>query len=101
RAADDPDGDGMSNMNEFLAGTDPLNSASVFKITQVAAGTDGIQVSCSTTSNRAYQLQRRADLAVSSPWANIGTPTTGTGGIMVLIDDLPTNTAAYYRVEAH
>ena len=32
-AAADPDGDGMSNTNEFLVGTDPTNSASAFRIT--------------------------------------------------------------------
>ena len=36
-AAADPDGDGMSNTNEFLVGTDPTNSDSAFRITSIAA----------------------------------------------------------------
>ncbi len=37
----DPDGDGMSNLQEFLAGTDPTNGASAFRITSVVrAGSD-------------------------------------------------------------
>ena len=40
-AACDPDGDGMSNLQEYLAGTDPTNSASAFRITGVInTGTD-------------------------------------------------------------
>jgi hypothetical protein len=36
-AADaDPDGDGMTNWQEFLAGTDPTSAASVFRTTTVA-----------------------------------------------------------------
>jgi hypothetical protein len=34
----DADGDGVSNIGEFLAGTDPLNPASTFKITAIDAG---------------------------------------------------------------
>jgi len=34
-ASADPDGDGMSNTNEFLAGTVPTNSASYFHITSI------------------------------------------------------------------
>jgi autotransporter-associated beta strand protein len=34
----DDDGDGVSNIGEFLAGTDPLNPASTFKITAINAG---------------------------------------------------------------
>jgi len=35
-AGADPDGDGMSNLQEYLAGTDPTNSASYFHIFSIA-----------------------------------------------------------------
>ena len=44
RGSDDADGDGVSNLNEFLAGTDPLNAASVFKVTQAATVAADVQV---------------------------------------------------------
>jgi glycosidase len=102
RGSDDADGDGVANLNEFLAGTDPLNPASVFKITHVAVMDNNVQVSFSTVANRTYQLQRRDSLDASSSWTNIGSQTPGTGTGVVLTDSGgATNTARYYCVQAH
>jgi len=101
RGPDDADGDGVSNQNEFQAGTDPLNPASVFKITQVTVVGNDVQMSASTVVNRTYQLQRRDSLALSS-WANAGPPTNGTGGVVVFTDNSgATNETHYYRVQAY
>jgi hypothetical protein len=101
RASDDADGDGASNLSEFLAGTDPLNATSVFKVTQAATVGADIQVSCSTVPTRTYQLQRRASLDAASTWSNVGQPVPGTGSVLVMTDTGgATNAAAYYRVQA-
>jgi hypothetical protein len=102
RGSDDADGDGVSNLNEFLAGTDPLNPASVFKVTKVAVVGGDVQVSCSTAANRTYQLQRRASLDAASSWTNLAQPVIGTGGVLVLTDSgSAADAAKYYRVQAH
>jgi glycosidase len=99
RGADDADDDGASNLAEFLAGTDPLDPASVFKITDVAGGGSDIKVRFSTVTNRAYQLQRRDSLGGSSTWMDIGLAAPGSGGVAALTDSSgATNTARYYRV---
>jgi glycosidase len=101
RGSDDADADGASNLNEFLAGTDPLDPASVFKITQVAITGSNVQVSCSTVGNLTYQLQRGESLNFPS-WVNAGLPTNGTGGVVMMIDsDGAINEARYYRVQAY
>ncbi len=101
RGSDDADGDGASNLKEFLAGTDPLNAASVFKIVAVTPNGADIQVNAASVTNRTYQLQRRDSLDATSVWINVGPPTPGTGGTLVLSDPGGgTNAATYYRLQA-
>ncbi|MDD5140937.1 MAG: alpha-amylase family glycosyl hydrolase [Verrucomicrobiales bacterium] len=102
RGSDDADGDGASNLKEFLAGTAPIDPASIFKITNVAV-TNGIdvQVSCSTVINHTYQLQSSAGLGAAAVWTDIGSPASGTGSVLVLTNTSgATDAARYYRVQA-
>jgi hypothetical protein len=103
RGSDDADGDGASNLNEYLAGTNPLDATSVFLITQtqVLSNTD-VQINWQSVSNRSYQLQRRDTLDAQSMWVDIGLPTNGTGGVMQMTDSAGgTNGTRYYRLEAN
>jgi hypothetical protein len=99
RADDDADSDGMSNLREYLAGTDPLDATSVFRIiTAVLAGPD-VAVSFSTAANRQYQLQRSDVVGVL--WTNVATPVNGTGEVLTVNDAAgATRGASYYRVMA-
>ena len=54
----DPDQDGMTNMAEYLAGTDPNDPNSRFLITGVQPVADGIQITWLSTDFRSYSLQR-------------------------------------------
>ena len=57
-AADaDPDGDGQNNMAEFLAGTDPTNRASVFRITSIARQGNGFRITWTTGVGTTNALQ--------------------------------------------
>jgi len=59
----DSDMDRLSNWEEFVAGTDPTNRASVFKITAVGYQEGaGVEVVWTSASNRLYTLERTADL---------------------------------------
>jgi glycosidase len=101
RGADDADGDGMANANEFLAGTDPLNPASVFAITGVSfPGGTNVQVICSAVSNRPYQLLRRDALAGAGAWTPVGSAALAVSNSVTLADPGgPANSARFYRVQ--
>jgi len=76
----DSDGDGMTDYQEYLAGTNHHDPASVLRIT----GIQGNLISFTTVSNRFYSLESKDDLAAST-W-NTNTNITGTGGILAVPD---------------
>jgi hypothetical protein len=84
RTGDDADGDGMSNAQEYQAGTDPTNALSVLKITlQASTGlpTNVLSLQFVAMSNKSYSVQFRND-AASGAWSNL-----------LNFDALPTNRA--------
>jgi hypothetical protein len=56
----DPDGDGMSNTNEFLAGTVPTNSTSLFRVTSIVrqgSGSNDINITWTARPCKVYVVQ--------------------------------------------
>ncbi len=99
----DPDGDGMSNLQEFIADTDPTNSASYFHIQSVTKNPDGtVGVSYQSSSNRVYTLCY-ADWPTSVLWSNVTgvVNVPGTGGLQTLVDPHPNLANRVYKVNVH
>ena len=53
----DPDGDGQNNMAEFMAGTNPTNSASSLRIVSVARQGNDVLVTWTTVGGMSYVVQ--------------------------------------------
>jgi len=106
RGTDDADGDGVSNLTEFLHGTDPLNPFSApappdFSITHVSAANGTVQLSCTSVTNWTFQLQRRGAFATGPDWASVNAAQAGTGLTISFSDAGPmTNVSQFYRIEA-
>jgi hypothetical protein len=99
----DSDGDGMNNWQEYLAGTNPTNGGSVFKIIsgQMISRTQFV-VRWSSVSNRLYDVLRGTNLAAG---ASGFVPLSGATN---LIGIAPANTwtdsvtrPSFYRVSVH
>lgn len=97
-AACDPDGDGMNNLQEYIADTNPTNALSRFYILSVSNST-GLAVSYPSSANRKYTLYYRTDLTAGG-WTNIPSQTgiPGSGGVDTLTDPSPTDGQRSYRV---
>jgi hypothetical protein len=95
----DPDGDGASNWQEYVAGTNPLDPASVFQLLAGAASSSGFTLQWPSVVNKNYTLQ--SSPALSSPnWSVVATNLIGTGQIMQWSDSNP-STANFYRAQVH
>ena len=96
-ASADPDGDGRSNLQEYIAGTDPTNAASSLRITEISFYPNGeVALGWSSVTNRFYTVER----AVGAPagfvpiWGGFGSAAQSS-----YMDTLPTNSpAAFYRI---
>lgn len=103
-AADDadPDGDGVSNIDEFEAGTDPTDSTSRFVITDLARTGGGCVVSFPTVSGKTYRVEWSTSMQPGS-WEVVrtdGVPQeaiAGTGGTVQVTDTGTLPAIRFYR----
>jgi subtilisin family serine protease len=95
----DPDHDGMSNLAEWIAGTNPTNAASCLRASVVSAGnSNGVVVSWTSVAGKTYWVERATNLLTgfnSTIFTNISaTAPTNTQTDTAI---LPGN-ARFYRV---
>ncbi len=89
----DSDGDGASNLAEFLAGTDPLNATSVLRMS-IQPTMGGLLLQWNAVPGSVYQLQVSTDL---KSWAEAAGPAFAAGDLASSV--VPTHAATvYYRV---
>ena len=97
-AACDADGDKVANYNEYVADTNPTNSASYFHVQSVSHEA-GFSVFYQSSASRKYTLHCRTNLA-SGAWISVPSQVdvTGTGGVDSLTDAAPSAAPRFYRV---
>ena len=96
----DYDVDGLSNQDEYWAGTDPTVKASVLRITSFVASTldPDFHLEFPSLLRRYYQIQRTSDLQVGR-WKGFTNAMFGTGASLPVSGSLKTNAPTmYYRV---
>lgn len=73
----DKDGDGSSNRDEFLGGTDPLSQASNFGASIGIPMSDSVLISYFSAAGRAYSVERLSANGLS--WQTVAPALRGTG----------------------
>jgi hypothetical protein len=101
-ASADPDHDGMSNMQEYLAGTDPNNASSILRITaeSFSSGGTNAALTWNSVATRYYYIQKTPGL--SSPvWTDSGLGLITPAGSSTARSFTDTNAPMrFYRVQA-
>jgi len=95
----DADGDGASNLAEFLAGTVPTNATSALRLTATRGPQAGqVTLQWPAAAGRYYRLLRTAN--PSAGFATlVQTNISGTPPFNVLTDTPPSGTGVFYRLQ--
>lgn len=93
------DGDGLSHWQEWVAGTNPTNGASVLKLANRSLSASNVTLTWNSVTNRSYSVQRASNLGAATPFSVLRTNITGLAGTTTYTDtNAPVSGPAYYRV---
>jgi hypothetical protein len=81
----DPDGDGLTNAQEYISGTDPNNGLSALKVGQLLTSGNDVVIRFPTVVGRTYRVERSYTLAAGS-WVTVQDAIVGTGGDIQVTD---------------
>jgi len=95
----DSDGDGMNNWQEWIAGTDPTDSASALRLLTPAATPPGLLLRWNSDTNHAYFVERASSITPPVSFNLLRTNIPGLSGTTSFIDETaPSAGTAFYRV---
>lgn len=96
-AGSDADADGLDNLSEYIAGTEPKNAASLFSLETSRQPNGTIQVRWPAQVGRIYDLWQTDNLA-SNNWLMVERNLPPTSPLNKYIDSTSSN-SAFYRVD--
>jgi hypothetical protein len=95
----DTDGDGMTNLEEFLAGTDPTNSADFLRVSAIDWAGGSVHLRFPLLPGKTYEIQYR-DATPSGSWQTLREigPESTARTVEVIDSDLAGSDSRYYRI---
>jgi hypothetical protein len=98
-AAGDPDGDGLTNYEEYLSGTHPLDAADVLALGNVGWGGTGAELRFRAVAGKSYSILVRSSLT-EGDWVRLAdVPVVEVSGEIVVVDaEAVVEAGRYYRL---
>ena len=90
----DPDTDGFTNLEEYIAGTDPQNTGSLLQISSFNLQPSSLAFD--SVTGRLYNVEYKDNLSASN-WVNLATNLSGTGA-SIDVNDLDVISQRFYRI---
>ena len=90
----------MTNLQEYLAGTSPIDPTSVLQITAINLNGSNVLLSFNSANGKSYLVEKTANLSLNTTWSIVQDNIAGTGGT-ILVTDTGGGTSppqGYYRV---
>ena len=95
----DPDGDGLSNWQEWMCGTSPADGLSVLRLLAPASGAAGMDVTWQSAAGRVYSVERSTNLAARPAFWPLASGLQGQAETTTFTDtNAPVSGPVYYRV---
>ena len=91
----DTDGDGMTNLQESIAGTNPFSATSRFSVTRVDSVTGGVTLYWPSMAGKVYHVYASGNL---KNWNPTGSDIPGTGSELQ-VTLTPNNSPKFYEVQ--
>jgi len=95
-ADEDPDGDGLTNLQEFRAGTHPTDAGSSVRITAVRLVGGQVRITFPSVAGKRYRVER-TDSLTGAPWGIAADNVAGTGADVEVVDSTEGSHSRFYR----
>jgi hypothetical protein len=93
----DSDGDGISNMDEYIAGTDATNRLSYLKVESIVGTATAASVTFGALSNKTYTLEF-TDAVEQGDWRKLADVTARSTNWLATVVDVRAGTNRFYRL---
>jgi len=93
-----PDGDAFSNLQEYLAGTDPHNAQSYLRLESITRAAGAVSLSFVAAAGRSYSIQYRPGLATGDWQKLTDVEASSVTALMQVSDPAASSAARFYRL---